>query len=173
MDIVYTASDLYAPMLGVSLTSLLENNMDVEKLTIYIFEDGISSVNCAKLEATAKKYKREIKFVGKHQIEKALYSYCDKIGGIGQLNTYAFSSKDSYVTYYKLLLADFLPKSIEQALYLGSDTLVLGSLKDLFKPGGGIWSMKLFLWDMILLITGISFVLGWRERNHIIMMMFF
>lgn len=45
MNIVYSSSDSYAEIAGVSIVSLFENNKDIKEMVIYIIDNGISDSN--------------------------------------------------------------------------------------------------------------------------------
>ncbi|WP_026665065.1 glycosyltransferase family 8 protein [Butyrivibrio sp. FC2001] len=62
MTIVYVSDDNYAHLLGISLTSLYENNKLERTLNVFIIDDGISQNNKQKIVRTAARYDREIKF---------------------------------------------------------------------------------------------------------------
>lgn len=51
MNIVYSTSNLYSSLAGISLTSLLINNTDVETINIIIMDNNISAENKEKLTA--------------------------------------------------------------------------------------------------------------------------
>ena len=57
--IVYASSDSFAEVLGVSLASLYANSRDMETLTVYVLDHGISEANRAKLESIPEAYKRD------------------------------------------------------------------------------------------------------------------
>ena len=42
MNVVYSASDLYSSLAGISLTSLLVNNVDEDEIHVIIMDNGIS-----------------------------------------------------------------------------------------------------------------------------------
>lgn len=42
MNIVYASDDSFAPIMGVSIQSLLENNKDCNKINIFILNDNIT-----------------------------------------------------------------------------------------------------------------------------------
>ena len=44
MNIVYSSSDSYAPIMGVSLYSLLKNNTDSHELNIFIIDNNIKLI---------------------------------------------------------------------------------------------------------------------------------
>ena len=50
MDIVYSSSDSYCEIAGISILSLLEHNRNVKELNLYLIDNQISAENKQKLE---------------------------------------------------------------------------------------------------------------------------
>ena len=48
MDIVYSSSDSYCEIAGISMLSLLEHNKNVKDLNLYLIDNGISDKNKEK-----------------------------------------------------------------------------------------------------------------------------
>ena len=119
MDVVFFSSDQFAPITGTSIVSLLENNRDAESIVIYYIEDGVSDEKKAQTEAIVKSYKREIVYIPAPSIDE-LFEYKFK---------YPYQLGHSYM---RMGLGKILPKHIDRVLCLDSDTIVLGSLKDLW-----------------------------------------
>lgn len=63
MDILYSSSDSYAFLTGISILSLLENNRECDAIHIYIMDNHISDINKNKLIEVVKEYRRDISFV--------------------------------------------------------------------------------------------------------------
>ena len=63
MDILYSSSDSYAFLAGISILSLLENNQEYPDIQIYIMDNAISEDNKRKLTDVVERYQREITFV--------------------------------------------------------------------------------------------------------------
>lgn len=118
-QVLYQSSDAYAPFAGVSITSLLENNKDIEELTIFLIDVDISSINKQKLLNLAEEYNRELVFLN---IEKIITK-------LKELKIEPYHG--SYATYLKLFIIDYLPETVDKILYIDSDTVVVGSLKEL------------------------------------------
>lgn len=116
MNVVYSASDLYSSLAGISLTSLLMNNMDAEEIHIIIMDNGISEGNKAKLKATAEKYHRDIRFV------PLAASLAD-----AKINV----QKWNISTFGRLFEASSLP-DYDKVIHIDCDTVVHGSLKELW-----------------------------------------
>ena len=45
MNIIYSSSDAYSELAGVSITSLFENNKNIDDIEVYIIDNGISEKN--------------------------------------------------------------------------------------------------------------------------------
>lgn len=117
MNIVYSASDLYASLAGISMTSLLMNNMDVPHIRIFILDNKIGKENREKLRKTAEKFGREIRFVPLTKI----------------LENVSFDLKRWNIsTFGRLFEAASLPE-LDKVLHIDCDTIVDGSLKNLWE----------------------------------------
>ncbi|MDW7669690.1 MAG: glycosyltransferase, partial [Bacillota bacterium] len=121
IDIVYSSSDLYAQCTGVSLLSLLHNNQDVEELNIHVIDTDISFENKKKINAIAQSFGRNINFISaKQTFENEIKSMNLKI------------LRGAYNTYSRLKLNTWF-KNLDKILVIDSDTLVVGSLKELWE----------------------------------------
>ena len=60
LNVLYAADNNYAPFLGVSVYSLLENNKDLAKITIYAVLDNVSKENTNRLKKLVSEYGREL-----------------------------------------------------------------------------------------------------------------
>lgn len=121
MDILYQCNDKYAPYCGVSVTSLFENNKDADNITVYILDDEISETNKEKFRILAKQYNRTIVFLETESIIKSIDSY--------GIPTY----RGSHTANLKMFINEYIPDSVERLLYIDSDTVVGGSLSELFQ----------------------------------------
>lgn len=119
MNIVYSSSDSYAELCGISLVSLFENNKEVEKIKVYIINNGIKENNINKLLKVAEKYEREMLFVNSIDIEKIT-------------NTNIYVGRWNIGTFFRLYLTSILPDSIERLIYIDCDTIVRHSLVEVY-----------------------------------------
>jgi lipopolysaccharide biosynthesis glycosyltransferase len=119
MNIVYSSSDLYAPIAGVSLYSLLESNRDADEINIYIIDNGISRENREKFQAMCREFGRNIEFYPIMDIEKLVGSTVD----IGKWNISTFA---------RLFEARVFPESVRKVIHVDCDTIVTGSLQPLW-----------------------------------------
>ena len=119
MNILYQADDNYATMLGVSLTSLLENNKASEEINVYIIDGGISTDNRNKIDKTIEKYNRQVRYIKVDELDALLEAMGAK------------KYRGSYMTFYKLYVRELLPKDIDKILYIDCDTCV-GNIESIF-----------------------------------------
>jgi len=120
VNIAYSSSDAYAKCTGVSILSLFKNNKDIENLTIYLFSMDISDDNKKMIDSIAKKYKRDVIFI----------EISDKMNVIAeQFNLKAM--RGGYNTYIRLFVSKWL-NNVNRILFIDSDTLVVGSVRELF-----------------------------------------
>ena len=121
MNVGYISSDEYAPLMGVSLISLLEKNRHVDEINIYIFDSGISSNNREKIIGIAKKYSRNIHFI---DVVETIQQIVDEHG----LTVF----KGVTSTYVKILPNIFCP-NIDKLLVLDCDTIINQDLLPLYE----------------------------------------
>jgi len=121
LNVLYACDDNYAPYAGVSICSLLENNKEIDEITIYVVSENISNNNITLLHKQVEKYgnKRELKIVDGQQFSKQLELY-DKIRYRG-----------SFATYYRIFVEMIIDNDVERLLYLDCDTLIVGDLRSL------------------------------------------
>lgn len=119
LNILMQSSDFYCPFAGVAMESLFENNTDIESLTVYLISDNISDKNLEKINLLSQRFGRKIVIIDGNKISSMLSERdCPKYN-------------NSYATYYKLLVAQFINDNIDRLLYLDSDLIIDGSLKEL------------------------------------------
>lgn len=116
MNVVYSASDLYSSLAGISLTSLLINNMDADEIQVIIMDNGISDENKEKLKLTVQKYGRDIRFV---PLSSSLEGTNINI------------QKWNISTFGRLFEASSLP-DLDKVIHVDCDTVVVGSLQPLW-----------------------------------------
>lgn len=119
MNILLTIDDNFVPQLAANICSVCENNQDAGDISFYIFDNGISDDNKQLLDDFVLSYKRSISF----------------ISIIGFMNTIGFEFDTTgwnEIVLARLLMSKFLPEEIERVLYLDGDTIVRGSLKELW-----------------------------------------
>lgn len=119
MDIMYSSSDSYAWLTGISITSLLENNKHCDNIQIYIMDNSISKDNKAMLNDVVAQYGRRIIFVPMPNMKQLT----------GQvINTRRWNIS----TFGRLYMASALPLTVHKVLNIDCDTIVLDSLEPLW-----------------------------------------
>ncbi len=119
MNVVYSSSDSYASVAGVSLYSLLCNNKSVDELNVYIVDNSITEPNKEKFRKMCADFGRSITFIPIADIEKLAGTKID----IGRWNISTFG---------RLFEASLLPKSVEKVIHIDCDTMVMSSLEPLW-----------------------------------------
>lgn len=121
MNVVYHATDNYAFITGTSMTSLFENNRDMDEINIYIIEHGYKEETKDRYRKIANKYNRNVFFIPMPDVNKEY-----ELGLTSIKKTWLFDS------YSRLFLDTILPP-MDRVLYLDGDTLILKSLKELWE----------------------------------------
>lgn len=118
MNIIYTCDDNYAWLMGISMISLFENNKKADNLKVYLLGDNISIVTCDTLNGIAKKYNRNFELIEipNLNIPKSLSQ--------GRWPKSAFT---------RMFAGELLPSTLNKVLYLDADTIVNGSIKELYE----------------------------------------
>lgn len=119
MNILYTLNDKFIPQVAASICSVCENNKHLDKINFFIISNGITDINKAKLTEFIKGYNRKITI--------------KELGDINQYFDFEFDTTGwNSIVIVRLILDKFLPDDIEKILYLDGDTIVRGSLKELW-----------------------------------------
>ncbi|MEQ8155646.1 MAG: glycosyltransferase family 8 protein [Clostridiaceae bacterium] len=121
MYVIYHSSDSFASVTGVSIASLFENNRDVKHIHVLYIERGMKDENKSMLKSLASRYDRTIEFID-------MPNWSERLGIKLQ------SCKSGWLGfgYNRLFITDLLPQDVDKALYLDSDTIIEGSLKELW-----------------------------------------
>lgn len=124
MNILYTANDKFVPQIGAAICSICENNKDIDDLNFYIFSSGIAEKNKDKLKVLGSEYSRKI--------------IINEIGDIKKYLNFEFDTLGWHpVILARLIMDKILPKEVEKILYLDGDTIVRGSIKELWNTSLG------------------------------------
>lgn len=121
MDVVYHSSDLFAPIMGVSIVSLFENNKSCDEINVWIIENHISIENKEKLNSVAINYGRKIIFIPMPNISE----HCG-------LNLKKIKKEWPFDSYCRLFLDKILPGHVNKVLYLDGDIIINSSLAELW-----------------------------------------
>lgn len=118
MNILFCFDQKYEQHFGVALTSLLLNNKHLS-IQIYLITDVASqrlvhNLNQLKKDHLLDNYKI-------YEIEQ------------GQFANVKVSLHISEAAYYRLMVANFLPDSLEKIIYLDSDLVVVSQLQELYE----------------------------------------
>ena len=69
LNVLYQTDDNYAPIAGVSMTSLFETNQHLDEIHVYMLDDGISQENLEKYRKLCVQYGRDIEIIDTRPIE--------------------------------------------------------------------------------------------------------
>lgn len=130
--IAYCFDTRYAPHMGASLTSLLLNYRGkADDLQIHLVTDRIDSSLLRRIDTLGNLFRAQLCLwqVGKENLET--------VTGLPKASMHQFSP----AIYYRLLLPMLLPNDIHKILYLDADTIVLGSVHQLFEVDLGCQSL--------------------------------
>lgn len=119
LNVLYQFNENYVPCAGTSIVSLLENNKDISKICFYIVIDNVTRESQERIIEQINQYGRDSVLIDSTDLVQ-------KMKSIG-LNEY----RGSYATNMKLFVRDFIPENVGRLLYIDSDTIIVGSLKQL------------------------------------------
>ncbi len=114
--IAFGVDNNYARPMGVTITSILENNPNMN-FVFHAFTHDISSENIERLEALEKKYQTKIQI---HQVDPSIFQ---EFGDFPKFRHY------SIATFYRLLIPSRLQDVADRVLYLDADILCFGNLE--------------------------------------------
>ncbi|MDR0896844.1 MAG: hypothetical protein LBN04_03205, partial [Oscillospiraceae bacterium] len=117
MDILYATDDGYALQTAVSMISAFDHNRDADAIRVFIVEDHMTEENKSRYHQIAAEYGREVRFV-------ALDDILDPNLPIDALDW----ARVAYAPVFACNIPD-----LRRAIYLEGDTLVNGSLKELWE----------------------------------------
>ena len=118
MDIVCSIDNNYVQHCCVMLTSFFENNKE-EGNVIHLLTEGITEDNKKTIEELIHAYKGE---------------FCYYLVNSEIVASFPIKEGDhlTIATYYRLLMADILPQSIDKILYLDCDIIINDSITELW-----------------------------------------
>lgn len=117
MNIVFSASEMYAKCAGVAIYSLLKNNTALDEINVFLLSTDISKRNLAKIQKMCDDFSRKLIII---DAEEALIAAKEDLGLLdfkGGLNTYA-----------RALANRIMPETVDRALFVDSDLLITGDL---------------------------------------------
>jgi len=115
MNILFCCDTNYAMPLTVCITSIFENNKE-EKINVYILYSSLSDIQKEKLISLSQSYNQTINLI---PVAEHYFSTAPVL-------------RWSKETYYRLLITELLPNTLEKILYLDCDIIVDKPLHDLF-----------------------------------------
>lgn len=119
LNVLYQSDNNYADLTGVSITSLLINNTQMDEINIYILNDNINSDNLNKMHEICHEYNRNLITVDTTEILRKLKEL--------KVEPY----KNTYTTYFKLFAINQLDINTDRILQLDGDTIINKPLDEL------------------------------------------
>jgi len=117
-QVAFCCDDNYAPYLGVTLASMIENCPNLDNYLICVFGSRLSEESKANLNSL-------IENTG------LIITFLDIDDGMLPPST-PTTGHITITTYFRILLADLFPEEVEKVLYLDCDLLVVNDLKGFF-----------------------------------------
>lgn len=118
IPVFYAADDAYAPLLGVSLLSLISNAKKTDQYKIHVIASNMSSENREKIASL----ERENVAVVFEDLEDKLSALSDRL---------AIRDYYSASTYLRIFIANAFPE-YDKAIYIDSDTVVDRDISEMF-----------------------------------------
>lgn len=119
LNLLYQFNENYAPYAGVSLTSILMNNMDLDKISVTIWGENLTEESTEKFNKLVLAYRREIVFLDSAPFIELMKEL--------KLPTY----RGSYAANLRLFVNSIFDKEVERVIYVDADTIINGSLEEL------------------------------------------
>lgn len=120
MKIGYIIDEGFSVPCGVSIYSLLSNNQHLERIDIFILDDGITDSSKEKLSIIANQFKRNLEFIDVKKVKNFLSG------------TTTYNWHGSYSTYIRLMLNTLFPDSEETIVMIDADTIIDGKIDELY-----------------------------------------
>lgn len=118
-SVCYASSNEYSEYTGISILSMLKNNSQ-QVNSVYLLSFGISDENKNIIKEIGRQFKKEIIILDAMMIMKEL---------VAKLHIPLFEG--SYATYARAFISMIIPSYDGLLLYVDSDTIINGSVKDL------------------------------------------
>ena len=121
-NVLYCSDNNYAPYLGVSIQSLLENNKSAESIVFYVVSDNISDDNIERLKRQIAKHgdsRRLVLIDGRQWVDRLV-----------SLNILPY--RGGQTTNLRLFFMEYIEKDVERLLYLDCDTVINDDIGELF-----------------------------------------
>lgn len=116
LNIVFTIDERFVQHFTVTLVSVLENNKDV-RIDVYVIHD-IENADILNSVSTffKERYKLLLNLI---KVDNSVF------------DSYRISLHYSKAVYFRLLITEILPQTVDKALFLDADVIVTSSLKEL------------------------------------------
>ena len=121
LKVAYSCNEAYVSHTGISIISLLENNKEFKEIHVYFIEKDVSNESCEILRKIVERYNRKLIVVPFLDI-----CYNLKTNQLG---------RHIETVYSKLFFGNIL--EVDKLLYLDSDTIINGSLSDVWEQDLG------------------------------------
>ncbi|MEY2194319.1 glycosyltransferase family 8 protein [Neobacillus sp. BF23-41] len=118
ISIVALSNDNYAVHLATMLLSLFENKLTETNYQIYIIDGNLSIDNKSKINSLLQNYNTSPIYLN---VDPSIYKH---FKGWGHVSREAF---------YRISIPDLLDKRIKKAIYLDSDLIIKGDLRELWE----------------------------------------
>ena len=118
LNVAYQSDDYYAPITGVSLTSLIANNMDIDEINVFLLADQVSSENINKLR-TLCETRPGVSFEVV-DTQPFLRRLRDEL--------HVFPHRGTFTPYFKLMAVNQLNLPTGRVLFVDGDTIINQSL---------------------------------------------
>lgn len=126
MHIVYCGDAAYVPMIGISMTSVVWNNLD-SRIVFHLLVDDLRQRDAVRLQAFGRLY-RNVAGIRVHRID----------GGRPEMKVFRqLDSSYPESVNYRLLLPELLEDTVERVLYLDGDVICRGSIRTLWETNMG------------------------------------
>ena len=124
VNIIYVSNDGYARHLAASLYSLLAHSRKIRDLDVWVLSSGMCPEYQKRLQAVAEKFGRTV------QVRE--------LGDLREKFPYDVDTRGFDISAMGRLFApEVLPETVERALYLDCDTIVLGDIRKLYRTDLG------------------------------------
>lgn len=127
--VVCAADNNYSMPMAVMLRSMVENLRSYPRISLWILDGGISRRNRRRIQSSVPEGFVEFNWIRPSRRE---------------LKGFPVSGHTSICAYYRLLMAELLPRTIHKAIYLDADILVLGDIGELWNMDPGVHSILAF-----------------------------
>lgn len=111
------SDDFYSPHMGVTMYSIMKNTPNPINLHFYVISDRITVENENKIRMICNQFGSKLSFVYPNKNSLNNLKICGHLG------------KQAYL---RLLLPEMLPKKIKKIIYIDSDTVVEGNIREVY-----------------------------------------